>query len=128
MVTVKKVIIAGPRDIKITDYKKERYFDKLKKICATYQTKIEIVEGGAKGIDALAKEFAKYYNLSLREFPADWNQYGKSAGPIRNKQMAEYADVLIAFRYKSNPSKGTENMIKTAMNLGLDIHIISLPM
>lgn len=37
--------------------------------------------------------------------------------------MAKYGDVLIAFRYKDNPSRGTENMIKTAMEEGLDVYI-----
>ena len=59
----------------------------------------------------------------MKEFPADWNQYGKRAGPLRNQEMAKYSDVLIAFRYKDNPSRGTENMIKTAMEEGLDVYI-----
>lgn len=55
------------------------------------------------------------------EFPADWNAHGKAAGPIRNQQMAQEADVLIAFW--DGKSRGTKDMIEKATRAGLDMHV-----
>lgn len=69
----------------------------------------EIVSGGCStGIDSCAKIFAKDHGYQYIEFPADWNQFGKSAGPRRNSQMAEYADALLLIW--DGESKGSANM------------------
>ena len=49
-----------------------------------------IVSGGAKGADFLAEKYAKEKGYQLKVFPADWNQFGKSAGHLRNRQMHEF--------------------------------------
>ena len=57
----------------------------------------------------------------IRTFPANWAEFGKGAGLIRNKKMAKYADALIAFW--DGKSKGTKNMIQQAEEFGLKIRI-----
>ena len=57
----------------------------------------EVVSGGAHGVDALGEQWAQKHNIPVNRFPADWKKYGKAAGPISNKKMAEYADVFIGF-------------------------------
>lgn len=114
-----KVIIAGPRDFNDKDY----IYKELDNIFYLIQQnlnkeKIEIVQGGANGVDALAKQYARNYDMPCKEFKADWKQHGKAAGPIRNKEMAEYSNMLIAFQ-PGLPTKGTQNMIKTAKKYGL---------
>lgn len=120
-----KVIVAGPRD-----YEDEEDISSTLDILLPLYGDVEIVEGGATGVDALAKKYAlkhhDSFKTSLKEFPADWNLYGRRAGPVRNNEMAMYSDVLIAFRYKEKPSRGTENMIKTALNMGLEVHIFNI--
>lgn len=112
-----KVIIAGSRNF--NDYPTlEKYCDK---VLSSVADDIEIVSGTAYGADKLGERYAKEKGYKLTQFPADWEQYGKSAGVIRNKQMAEYSDALIAFWDKE--SKGTANMIKLAQSLGLKIRI-----
>ncbi|MEW6505502.1 MAG: DUF2493 domain-containing protein [Chloroflexota bacterium] len=69
----------------------------------------EIVSGGAKGPDTLAIQTAQRQGIRCRVFPADWGKHGRAAGPIRNRQMAEYADALIAIW--DGVSKGTGHMI-----------------
>ena len=100
-----KVIIAGGRDF--NDYQL------LELNCNHYLKNkfpnIEIVSGKARGADYLGERYAENYLLDVKEFPADWS-IGKSAGYIRNKQMQEYADALIAFW--DGISKGTFNMIE----------------
>jgi hypothetical protein len=115
-----KIIIAGSRSF--TDY------EELVLVCDHLlsnldQEDIEIVSGCASGADRLGEEYAKDNDYRLTKFPADWEKYGRSAGYLRNRQMAEYADMLIAF-WDTN-SSGTKNMIQEARmnNLKIRIHI-----
>lgn len=83
---------------------------------------VEIISGGAKGADSLGERYAIEKGFGLRIFPADWERHGKSAGYIRNIEMAEYGDTLAAFW--DGCSKGTEHMIRHAKEKGLTVHII----
>ena len=116
------IIIAGFRDF--NDYavvEKEvmnyigKFIDKVE---------IEIISGGASGVDALGERFAKEHNLRLKVVPADWKTYGRSAGPRRNEQMARMAGTLIAFW--DGKSRGTKNMIDTAKRLGLRVKTVTI--
>lgn len=78
---------------------------------------IEIVQGGAKGADALGKLYAEQNNIECKEFTANWGAYGKGAGIIRNSEMAEYSDACIVFW--DGISRGSKNMIETAKKKGL---------
>ena len=81
-----RCLIVGSRSF--TDY--DLLSQKAKALLISYWPNVEIVSGGAKGADALAKRFAFENSLEYTEFPADWDAYGKSAGYIRNTQMHEY--------------------------------------
>ncbi len=112
-----KVIIAGGR-----------YFDdylKLCKVCDEFlqnHSNIENVSGAYKGADLLGERYAAERNYPIKQFPADWKRYGKSAGHKRNAEMAAYADVLIAFW--DGKSKGTKHMIELATQAGLKVEVI----
>jgi hypothetical protein len=82
---------------------------------------IEIVSGNARGADKLGEKFASVYELPVKRFIPDWEGKGRGAGFIRNADMAEYADVLIAFW--DGESRGTRNMIDTALSKGLEVHV-----
>lgn len=84
----------------------------------------EIVSGHARGVDDRAEFYARKNLIPLKVFPADWDKYGAAAGPIRNKQMAEYADALIAIW--DMKSRGTKNMIEQAKKCNLQIYIYNL--
>lgn len=102
-----KVIIAGSRDF--NDY------NALCDFCDNAlqnQSNVEIVSGTADGADKLGERYASEKQYSLKQFPADWDKHGKSAGYKRNVQMAEYADALIVFW--NGESKGTRHMINIA--------------
>lgn len=111
-----KIIIAGSRTF--NDY------ELLKKTCNSLisMEDIEIVSGTAKGADALGEKYAKENNYSITQFPANWTKYGKSAGYKRNSEMANYAEMLIAFW--DGKSKGTKHMIDLANKNNLLVHII----
>ena len=88
---------------------------------------IEIVSGKARGADSLGERFARQYGINVKEFPAKWMLYGKSAGYKRNEEMAKYAKenngVLIAFW--DGVSKGTKHMIDLAKKYNLDVYIVN---
>lgn len=83
---------------------------------------LSIVSGMARGADALGYQFAKANAVKLYEFPANWQQHGPAAGFIRNKQMGDFADGLLAFW--DFESKGTDHMIKYMQSLSKPVHII----
>ena len=112
-----KVIIAGTRTFQ--DYSMlEAHTDYM---LSRIEDSIEIVSGGARGADELGEQYAKARNYRIKKFPADWEQYGKRAGVIRNAAMAEYADALLA--YWDGQSRGTKNMIDEATARGLKVSI-----
>lgn len=125
-----KVIIAGGRDFSdISAVKKalcsdipllDDYISSV--ISAGESYKITIVSGMARGADKAGYEAAKELHLKCYEFPADWNKYGKSAGFRRNAEMAQFADVLIAFW--DGESRGTKHMIETMQRLNKPVHIV----
>ena len=102
-----KLIIAGSRTLKIGT----SLIDALFSVMNLNGKVSEIVSGTAPGVDTVGDDYAKLavnYPMKLKEFPADWDKYGKSAGPIRNKQMAEYADALLLIW--DGASRGSDSM------------------
>ena len=84
----------------------------------------EIVSGGAKGVDTLAKLFAQKNGLILTEFLPRYDLYGKVAPIKRNREIAEYADEAIAFW--DGRSKGTDHAIGFFKKLGKKVTVIML--
>ena len=112
-----KVIIAGSRNFNV--------YNLLRKSCdnlLTQFTNIEIVSGNARGADKLGERYAREKGYDIKEFPANWN-LGKSAGYIRNDEMAQYADMLIAFW--DGTSRGTKHMIDLANKRGIKVEIVN---
>lgn len=106
-----KLIIAGSRHLEIPFDELFKIVDKL----GLTNGLEEIVSGGASGIDRCGENMAEGYEYKLKRFPADWTKYGSSAGPRRNRQMAEYADALLLIW--DGKSRGSANM--KARMLGL---------
>ena len=111
--------IVGCRDF--IDY--NRLEKEVSVIRANYKIST-IVSGGASGADALAKRYAKVHNLSYKEFKPDWNKYGRSAGPKRNKLIVQASDMIVAF-WDYN-SKGTASTIRIAKEMKKTIIIIDI--
>lgn len=83
----------------------------------------EIVSGGAKGIDACAKEYAVRHNIKLTEFLPDYKRYGKGAPLKRNLQIIEYADCVLAFW--DGISRGTKYVIDTCKAKNIKITVFT---
>lgn len=112
-----RVIVAGGRDFnnyELLRSKLDYYLSNL--------DNISIVSGGARGADRLGENYAIEKGLKLVMFPANWNEYGKRAGFIRNKEMAEYATHLVAFW--DGKSIGTKHMIDLAKEYNLKTKVV----
>lgn len=119
-----RIIVAGGRDF--VDY--ALLSQTLNSVLEKYtDSETIIVTGCCRGADALGERYAKEHGIPVKRFPADWLQYGKAAGPIRNRDMAEYASegegVLVAFW--DGKSRGTASMIRLAEKYGLLIKTIT---
>ena len=119
-----RIIIAGGRDF--TD--KKFMYTALDRLFRDFDDEmhmpimpLEIVSGTARGADALGADWATANWVRLKEFPADWDKYGKGAGYVRNEEMAIYANVLVAFW--DGKSRGTKHMIDLAHKHGLEVHV-----
>lgn len=120
-----KLIIAGSRHFDWKDV-----YDKIVTECRVESSPNfsdliqaeEIVSGTASGVDEAGEYYSEFYDIKLKKFPADWGTHGKAAGPIRNKQMAEYADALLLIW--DGKSRGSANMKQEMESLGKKVYEI----
>lgn len=112
-----RVIIAGGRDFDNYQLLKEA----MDKLLCNITDEIIVVCGQARGADTLGEQYAKEKGYTVAYYPADWKQYRKRAGYLRNEQMAQNADALVAFW--DGESRGTKNMIDLAKRYGLKVRI-----
>ena len=85
-------------------------------------TNIVILEGEAKGADTLAKEYVAKRNLLFKPYPADWKNWDKAAGPIRNKAMVTDCDYCVAFW--DGQSRGTKSSIEFCKQIGKPCKVV----
>ena len=106
-----KIIIAGSRSLD-----DDTVYDVLVNFFETnrdlYNQITEVVSGTARGVDRVGELFAFNSGWPVMQFPADWDNYGRGAGHIRNDAMADYADALLLIW--DGTSKGSANMLKRA--------------
>ncbi len=104
------IAIVGSRDLKITNIGEYIPF------CE------EIVSGGAKGVDTGAAEYAQNNNLKLTVFLPQYEKYGRAAPIIRNREIVNHADKIIAFW--NGKSKGTLSVINYAKKVEKECLVI----
>ena len=115
------ILIGGSRDY--NDY--NNFTVQMNNIISKLNTEnIIILSGHCLGVDALGEKYAVEKGYELKLFPADWTRYGRAAGPIRNRTMAEIADLVIAFW--DGKSKGTKSLISIAEKLNRPVIIVDL--
>lgn len=73
-----------------------------------------LVEGGAKGADSIAAEWAVANQIKVFTYPAEWGKYGKKAGTLRNIEMLDNHPGAIVFAFPVKDSKGTRHCIREA--------------
>lgn len=114
-----RVAVVGSRSIRDKEFVFQQLDYYLSRLMKDYE--VIIVSGGANGIDKLSEKFAKERKLKTEIYLPDWNLHGKKAGILRNTQIVENSDYLIAI---TTGSKGTQDSINKAINRGMPIKII----
>lgn len=98
-----KVIIAGSRHMPFSMY------PLIGQAVTKSGYKItEVVCGMARGADMFGAKWAYEQGIPIKKFPANWEEFGLKAGPIRNAEMAQYADAAIIFIWDG--SRGSADM------------------
>ena len=116
-----RIVIGGYRSF--NDY--ELIVKHLDRLLAPYDpSNIVFLSGHCSGVDLLAERYAEEHGLTVERHPAEWEHYGRAAGPIRNEQMVMQADGVIAFW--DGQSRGTKSLISYAKKHGKKLHVISI--
>ena len=106
-----KLIIAGGRNYMFSR-------EDIEKLDALVGKVSEVISGGCAGADLEGEDWAATHNLPVKHFYADWKEHGKAAGPIRNREMAKYADAVALFP----GNRGTESMFLEATKANIKIY------
>lgn len=109
-----RIAIVGSRDY--------AHLDKVRAYVGNLPSTVTIVTGGARGVDKTAEEAAKARGMECIVFPALWGQYGRRAGALRNQQIVDAADQVIAFWDGVSP--GTKISIDMARRANKPVRII----
>lgn len=110
-----RIIVCGSRGIDDTDYVSK---------CMEYIREFDnptIITGGAKGVDTIAHNLAYIMGYNREVYPANWKEYGRSAGMIRNKQMLDTGCDLVIAVYDKVKTIGTSNMTNIARRKGVPV-------
>lgn len=116
------LIIAGGRDYRDYGNLNNRVNQFRRVYNLEDDSDLTIISGGADGADRLGERYAKENKLQVMGFPANWEKYGKSAGPIRNAAMARAATHCICFWNGGSP--GTKNMVYNAKLQKLKLNVV----
>lgn len=108
---MQKVIIAGSREITDVEFIRHEMNNLWREIGP-----FEVVSGTARGVDRISARLAREAGITVHDYPADWDRFGRSAGYRRNEQMAQEADyALILWDGKS---RGTRHMMEIMKKAG----------
>ena len=115
---VKSIIVCGGRD-----YQDSHAVSLALDLAYIEFGNLHIIQGGATGADLIAKTWAITNKQQVTTVPADWETYGRSAGPIRNQIMLDKfkPDLVIAFP----GGRGTKDMVKRALKAGIPVREIT---
>lgn len=84
-----------------------------------------VISGGAPGIDTFAAEWARSVGAMSIVFYAQWDVYGRAAGPIRNGRMLKEGAPSLVIAFPGG--RGTANMVKQARAAGVQVLVVSAP-
>lgn len=83
-----------------------------------------VVEGGARGADALARQWAYGQRITCVTVPADWDRWGKNAGVVRNVKMLEQYPGALVVAFPLPQSRGTYHCIREAVKRGHKVMVV----
>lgn len=121
-----RVLICGDRHWGENEEEEVIIFETVFHLKEKFGDDLIIVEGEAPGADSIARDSAEMLWVEVSKFTADWARYGKSAGPIRNKQMLQEGkpQLVIAFHKDIENSRGTKHMVNISRDAGIPVIVI----
>lgn len=116
-----KIIISGDRE-----WTGPELEHRLRTLFSILPKDYEIIHGACKGVDLTAEKIAQECGFKTKAFPADWNKYGRAAGPIRNSQMLKENPITVyLFHQHFERSKGTRSMYELAKKARIPTYLVS---
>lgn len=119
-----RVLVCGDRNFEDATHMRMVLFSKFDP-----DDTVTLIHGDARGADRLSETVLTGYfkgGFEIKRFPADWNKYGKGAGPIRNKQMLDEGKPDLVIAFLAEGSRGTANMISQAEKAGVKVEVINI--
>lgn len=119
-----RVLVCGSRSYR----NEEQMFASLDRFHELYPITV-LIEGEQRGADLMARKWAESRGIEVAKFPADWNNLGRKAGPLRNRQMLleGQPQVVIAFpRGPLSASFGTRDMVGIARRARLRTIVVGV--
>lgn len=120
------IIVCGDRNWsnrQLVNQVLNKYYNEL-----TRDVKV-LVHGGCRGADLIASEEGRKIGFKIKEYSANWDLYGKAAGPVRNEKMLKenliWNPKVIAFHNDIKSSKGTKHMVNIAKKAGLEVVVVT---
>jgi hypothetical protein len=112
-----RALVCGGRE-----YSNQAKMFRLLDVLKECEPNLLIIHGGAKGADSLGGQWALDRGVEVLVFPADWDQYGRGAGFIRNAQMLKEGkpNLVVAF----SGGRGTEHMIQSSEKAGVEVVVV----
>ena len=83
-----------------------------------------LIHGAAKGVDSIGRDWANFNGVDIEEYPADWDKYGKAAGPMRNLQMVAEGKAGAVVVVWDGESRGSKDMIDVALANKLHLLVV----
>lgn len=118
-----RIAVSGGRDFKDETFVRKSLDLFRRYLASSGVEKFELAHGDAKGVDYFAKQWALSEAIEQVPFPSRWLEHGRSAGPVRNREMlTSGVSCLVAFP----GGKGTENAVSTAKSLGIKVYRVGV--
>lgn len=116
-VSEKRILICGDRN-----WTDERI---IRRLLEHQPSGTVVIEGEGRGADRIAAKAATDLGLAVERYPAQWDQHGRRAGPIRNQQMLDEGrpTVVVGFHEDIATSKGTTHMLRIALGAGVPTYL-----
>jgi len=104
-----------------------RELEKAVHVPGVEAAQVTVIHGAARGADSIAGNVAHEFGYQVIACPADWNRFGRAAGPIRNQQMLKdhQPELVLAFAADLSTSTGTAHMVQIARKAGVPVHHFS---
>lgn len=122
----KYIFVTGGRDYK----DRNRINEVMSGYIGSNEEHWSIVHGDAAGADALVDSWADHHGVQRFRVPANWKQYGKSAGPKRNQLMVDTfgKEAVVCIAFPTSTSIGTWDMVGKCKAASIPVKIIDSPL